>query len=240
MFEKSAAYYDALYAWKNYAGEAAKLRKFIEEAGGRPVRTLLDVACGTGRHLAELKAWFEVEGLDLSEDLLAIASARLPEVRFHVGDMTSFDLGRSFDVVTCLFSAIGAMTTIDGLNSAIASMARHVAPGGLLIVEPWFSPADWQLDGKPHALFVNQPELKLARMSISGQEGNIAVLDFHFLVATPAGIVTFKELQRLGLFTTEEYLEAFRAAGLEVSRDSVGLMGRGLFIGRKADSTEAA
>jgi SAM-dependent methyltransferase len=235
MFTKSAPYYDAVYAAKDYKAEAAKVRALIEETMRRPARTLLDVACGTGLHLAEFRSWLEAEGIDLNEDLLALARARLPDVRFHVGDMSGFDLGRGFDVVTCLFSAIGSMTDVEHLNSAIASMARHVAPGGLLVVEPWWSPADWRLDGKPRAIFVDQPDLKLARMSISGREGNVAILDFHYLRGTPEGITTFTEPHRLGLFTTEEQLSAFRMAGLEVGHDPVGLTERGLFIGRKAE-----
>jgi ubiquinone/menaquinone biosynthesis C-methylase UbiE len=235
MFTKSAPFYDAIYAAKDYKAEAATVRALIEESMQRPARTLLDVACGTGKHLAELRSWFEVEGIDLNEDLLALARARLPDVRFHVGDMAGFDLSRSFDVVTCLFSAIGSMTNIERLNSAIASMARHVAPGGLLIVEPWWSPGDWRLDCKPHAIFVDQPNVKIARMSISGREGNVAILDFNYLLGTPEGIIAFTEPHRLGLFTTEEQLAAFRAAGLEVRHDPVGLTGRGVFVGRRAE-----
>ena len=235
MFTKSAPYYDAIYAAKDYRAEAVKVRSLIEETIQRPARTLLDVACGTGKHLAEFQSWFEVEGIDLNEDLLALARARLPGIRFHVGDMADFDLGRSFDVVTCLFSAIGSMTDVERLNSAIASMSRHVAPGGLLIIEPWWSPGDWRLDGNPHAIFVDQPGLKLARMSISGREGNVAILHFHYLLGTPDGINAFTEPHRLGLFTTEEQLAAFRAVDLEVSHDPVGLTGRGVFIGRRAE-----
>jgi len=52
-------------------------------------------------------------------------------------------------------------------------------------------------------------------------------------VGTPAGVSHFSEEHTLGLFTHENYLTAFRAAGLDVSFDSDGLTGRGLYIGRK-------
>ena len=54
--------------------------------------------------------------------------------------MTAFDLGCRFDVVTCLFSSIGYVGTVERLDQAIATMAAHLEPGGTLIVEPWLSP----------------------------------------------------------------------------------------------------
>jgi ubiquinone/menaquinone biosynthesis C-methylase UbiE len=45
--------------------------------------SLLDVACGTGKHLEQLMRWYQVEGLDLDDGLLAIARERLPGVPLH-------------------------------------------------------------------------------------------------------------------------------------------------------------
>jgi SAM-dependent methyltransferase len=240
MFTGSARYYDALYGKKDYPGEAAKLRTFIGSNMRREPRTLLDVACGSARHLAELQSSFAIEGVDLNDELLALARARLPEVRFHLADMRSFDLGRRYDVVTCLFSAIGYMTTPEDLNAAIAAMARHVAPGGLLIVEPWWPPEKWVVDGKPHMLYGEGPDLKIARMSMSGQDGMVAIVDLHYLVASAGQITHFTEQHRFGLFTVEQHIAAFELAGLKVSHDPTGLMGRGLYIGRMPEHDGAA
>ena len=81
------------------------------------------MACGTGKHLEQLRAWYEVSGLDLDPQLLAIARERLGAVELHEGDMTAFSLGRRFDVVTCLFSSIGYVGTVERLGDAIAAMA---------------------------------------------------------------------------------------------------------------------
>ena len=62
--------------------------------------SLLDVGCGTGRHLEYLRSHYEVAGVDISEQLLAQARKRLPGVPLYLGDLRSFDLGRRFDVVT--------------------------------------------------------------------------------------------------------------------------------------------
>ena len=76
--------------------------------------TLLDVACGTGAHLVHFARKYRVEGIDVSEEQLAVARARLPGVELHLGDMTTFDLGRTFDAVTCMFSSIGYVGSLEG------------------------------------------------------------------------------------------------------------------------------
>ena len=132
-------------------------------------RTLLDVACGTGKHLEYLRNDFDVEGVDLDEGLLAVARARLGSVPLHVGDMRTLDLDRRFDAVTCLFSAIGHVTSTSELDAAIASMAAHLEPGGVLLVEPWLEPDVW-VEGRLHLLPVDEPELKIARVTVAGKE----------------------------------------------------------------------
>jgi SAM-dependent methyltransferase len=228
VFSRSARIYDAIYASvRDYPREAAELDRLIQER--RPgARTLLDVACGTGAHLEHLKD-YEVEGLDLDPEMLAVARERLPDIAFHERDMAGFDLDRRFDTVVCMFSSIGYVRTEKRLHSAIASMARHLERGGVLVVEPWLSPADW-LDRHIGAVFVDEPETKIARMNVSQREGNVSIVEFEYLVGTPDGIERFTETHELGLFTVEEYLGAFRAAVVEADYDPEGPMGRGLYV----------
>jgi ubiquinone/menaquinone biosynthesis C-methylase UbiE len=230
MASKAARYYDAIYSFKDYAQEALKIRKLIDQYKRSDGNRLLDVACGTGMHLVHLRESFEVEGVDLDGDMLAIARERLPGVALHQADMVDFDLGRQFDVVLCLFSAIGYVKTVARLNQAVAAMARHLRPGGVLIIEPWLTPEFWH-DGTVHSRFVDQPDLKIARINHSRAEGNVSILEFHYLIGTPYGIEYFVEIDELGLFTAEQYREALTSAGLNVSEDFPGLMNRGLFIG---------
>jgi SAM-dependent methyltransferase len=224
-------HYDALYAFKDYADEAEQLARLIRERNPA-ARSLLDVACGTGRHLELLRIDFEVAGVDLDEGLLAVARERLPLVPLHIGDMRTLDLGRRFDAVTCLFSAIGHLADASELERAIAAMASHLEPGGVLIVEPWLEPHAW-VSGRLHLLTVDEPDVKIARVTVPSQRNRTSIVDFHYLVATSDGVETLEERMELELFTTEEQLQAFERAGLEVEHDPEGLIGRGLFIGRK-------
>ena len=157
MFTESARFYDAIYGFKDYRREAEILLELISDKIGG---TLLDVACGTGKHLELLREHFTCEGLDLDANLLQEAEKRLPNLRLHRVDMTDFDLGKQFDVVTCLFSAIGFAETPDRLRSTLQCLARHAKPGAIVVVEPWLAPEVWNTDHL-HALFVDEPDLKM-------------------------------------------------------------------------------
>lgn len=232
VYNRSARVYDALYGFKDYAAEVETLRGLIGTHSLRPAQTLLDVACGTGAHLMFLKAYYTCTGLDVSPEQLVIAREKLPDVTFCQGDMLSFDLGTTFDVVVCLFSSIGYMKTADNLRQAVASMARHVAPGGVLVVEPWFRPGQFK-DGHVSASFVDEPDFKVCRMSVSRVEGRLSIMDMHHLVATPEGVEHFVEHHEMGLFTHDEFLSAVAAAGLNPVYNEQGLTGRGLYMGVK-------
>jgi SAM-dependent methyltransferase len=150
--------------------------------------------------------------------------------------MRTFDLGRRFDAVICLFSSIGYARTVEDLNRAVAVLARHVEPDGVVVVEPWISPEAWE-DDHLGAVFVDEPDLKIARVNLSERDGRLSRFVFHYLVLTSEGVERFEEPHELGLFTHDEYVAAFCAAGLEVEHDSEGLMGRGLYVGRSAAGT---
>jgi SAM-dependent methyltransferase len=225
--------YDRVYAFKDYAAEAAALTRLVRDRSP-DTRTLLDVACGTGKHLEHLRAEFDCEGVDLDEGLLTVARARVPDVPLQQADMRDFDLGRTFDVVTCLFSAIGFVGGPDGLDAAAEALTRHLAPGGLLLVEPWLTPDAW-IPGRPHVLAHDEPGIALARVTLGGVRGErVSTTEMHYVVATAAGVEYFVELHEPYLFTDGEMRGAFERAGLEVEHDPDGLIGRGLWICRRS------
>ena len=146
MFSQTVQYYDSIYqSMKDYGAETETLTAFVHQYCRSPGNRLLDVACGTGLHLTYLKQHFQVEGLDLDEQLLAIARQRNPEVPLHHADMTDFDLGGTFDIVTCLFSAIGYVKSLENLSRSVQCMAQHLTARGVLLIEPWFTPETWRL-----------------------------------------------------------------------------------------------
>jgi ubiquinone/menaquinone biosynthesis C-methylase UbiE len=237
MFDKAPELYDLFYEWKDYRAEAEQIRELVRAR--RPgSTTLLDVACGTGAHLIHLREWFEIAGLDIDPGLLSVAREKLPEVPLQRADMRDFDLGRQFDVVTCLFSSIGYMQTVADLQLAVQTMARHLLPGGLLIVEPWFSPETFDPNHLGRTILVKRQNLEAVRMNGSRVDGRRSTLDLHYLVATPGKVEYLSKKHVLGLFTDDEYRQAFELAGLVADHDPEGLMGRGLWVGRRTSAEE--
>ena len=231
MYTHSSTLYDLIYSWKDYGWEVDYLLGIIQTRVPH-AETLLDVACGTGEHLRYFTD-FDRTGLDLDPELLRVAATKLPDVRLVHSDMSDFHLGSQFDVVLCLFSAIGYVVTVPKLNAAISCMARHLNPGGVLCVEPWFTPEQW-LESKVSMRTAEKGDLKVCRIFEGGQHGKTSTNTLHYLVADRGKVEYFTESHNLGLFTQDEMRYAFEVAGLTVEFDPVGVENRGLYVGTKS------
>jgi SAM-dependent methyltransferase len=231
MYSKLADVYDQMYHFKDYVRESEYVAAAIRSRNPS-AKTLLETACGTGRFLQHLRNEFSVEGLDLSTEMLERAARVVPGIALHAADMTSFSLGRPFDVVCCLFRSIAHCRTPERFAAAVRAMASHLAPGGLLVIEPFFTPETFWDDN----IVLNEyqdEKLKLSWMYVGKRHGNEVRLDIHCLVGTREGVTHFVEAVDLGLFTPQQYADAFAAAGLEMFYEPQGPSGVGLYIARK-------
>ncbi|MEU0989310.1 class I SAM-dependent methyltransferase [Streptomyces sp. NPDC005953] len=215
---------------KDWASEAEDVVRLVRER--RPdAASLLDVACGTGAHLATFHERFaHAEGLEIAPPMLELARQRLPGVPLHPGDMRDFSLGRTFDAVVCMFCSIGYLGTVEEMRSAVRSMAAHLPSGGVLVIEPWWFPED-HVEGYVAGDLGREDGLTVARISHSTLQGRATRMEVRFLVGDVSGIREFTEIDVLTLFTKEEYTEAFTAAGCSVEYLPGAPTGRGLFVG---------
>jgi hypothetical protein len=110
-------------------------------------------------------------------------------------------------------------------------MARYVRMGGVLIIEPWFTPEQWR-PAKTSILTGEIGADKVYRISRSIKKGQMSILLHDYLRATPTGVTYNSESIELGLFTRDEMIWAFEFAGVKVRYDAKGLMGRGLYVGK--------
>jgi len=230
-YEHSAHLYDLMYVRRDYTTTGRGIHAIADELLPG-AEDLLDVGCGTGRHLEVLGEWYRGEGLDINPKMIELTHSRCPHIPLHENDMRSFDLDRSYDVITCLFSAIGHVETAEAMRRSIERMAAHLRSPGLLIVEPWFTPENFW-DGHLAANFQPEGETKLAWMYRQYREGLMAVLDIHYLVGGEGQPEYIRERQDLGLFTPAEMTEAFTAVGLEPDYRESDVWNRGLYVAKR-------
>jgi SAM-dependent methyltransferase len=231
MFNSSAEFYDLIYSTiKDYPSEARQIAGLLRRLHPH-CETVLDVACGTGEHVRLLAAeGFNVDGLDLEPDLLRIATQKHSS-QFFQADMSDFHLPNRYDAVLCLFSSIGYLVTLDRVTKALMCFREHLAPDGVIVVEPWFGPGG--LDTTRVARNVAEADgVRVTRESRVEVEGRVSRLYFDYEISDKTGTRSTSEIHELGLFTTAEMLEQFHQAGLEVEHDPVGLTGRGLYVAR--------
>lgn len=236
-FHPTAHVYDIVYSHLDYEGHADVVDSIV--AARRPeAASLLDVACGTGRHLEAFAGRYRhVEGADVDPAMLAVARRRLPGVPLHEADMRTLRLGKRFDIVTCLFSSIGYMRTLEDLRRAVRSMAGHLVPGGVLVVEPWLWPSMIESPGKLRHMVREGDDAVVARTTRwlnpdTALRERVSRMEFAYLITTADGSRLAVERHDMGLFTPAEYVAAVEAAGLAAEFDREGTsIGRGLAIG---------
>lgn len=130
VYDRQAASYDAGRARVLF--ERAWLERFAHglPSGGR----VLDLGCGAGEPIARwlIENGFRVIGIDLSAAMLAIARRRWPKGDWRQADMRRLDLGERFDGILGWDSFFHL--TPDDQRATIPVLARHLAPGGVLLL----------------------------------------------------------------------------------------------------------
>jgi SAM-dependent methyltransferase len=135
----------------NRKGEVDFLVHAFKRYARRPVRRVLDIACGTGPHLARLAdRGYQMVGLDLSPDNIRFLGNRLlaggHRGELIVGDMTDFSLARPVDAAICMQDSQGHLLTNEQLLAHLRCVGRALRRGGLYVFDrymasSWTNPA---------------------------------------------------------------------------------------------------
>jgi SAM-dependent methyltransferase len=126
-----ATAYDA--QWERMAARGVDPHGEVAFLSAYEPTSVLDAGCGTGRVAIELaKRGVDVVGVDLDDGLLDAARDKAPHVPWHLADLTTVDLGRTFDIVVLagnvmIFVAPGTEPVV------LANLRAHLAPGGRLV-----------------------------------------------------------------------------------------------------------
>jgi ubiquinone/menaquinone biosynthesis C-methylase UbiE len=228
-----AEYYDQIYLKrKDYQSESKVIKDIIRRYEKKSSKTLLDVGCGTGEHLKYLSESFRCTGIDINEEMIKIAKAKVPDAEFEVADMVNFRLNESFDVVTCLFSSIGYVQNLESLVRTLRSFHIHLGKDGLTLVEPWIFKKDFRKGNIAIDTYEDE-KTKLARMSTSKLTRSKWLVYMHYLVGQEGKIKHVKEIHKMIACNYEEYLKAFKLAGYKEANflgENQWTRSRGLFV----------
>lgn len=130
IYEEQAARFDEERSRKLF--EARWLTRFADglPEGGR----VLDLGCGAGEPIASwlIAEGFRYTGVDIAEAMLDIARTRWPAGDWRQGDMRALDLPDRFDGIVAWDSFFHL--TRDEQRDCLPRLARHLAPGGRLLV----------------------------------------------------------------------------------------------------------
>ena len=141
MKDTCRLYTDLAWLWPmwgdaaGYADYCRHVTELIRRHAKRPVTTLLDIGCGGGKNILNLKGEFIVTGMDLSPVMLAQAKELNPDCAFFQGDMRTFRFDRTFDAVI-MDDAISYMSRREDFEAAFRTAHAHLDPGGVLIATP--------------------------------------------------------------------------------------------------------
>lgn len=234
-FDLYAAYYDLLYRDKDYATESAYVARLLREVAPRAGR-LLELGCGTGAHALELaKLGFEVNGIDLSAQMIQRAQARraaAPEhaaaLAFGRGDVRSHRDGRRYDGVISLFHVMSYQVGNEDLNDAFITARTHLSPGGAFVFDAWWGPA--VLSDRPRQVGkdVADERVTVQRRTRPVMRFDENVVDVHFEVdiqARDGRTEHVEELHRMRYLFGPELRLMLAESGFELVRAEAWMSG---------------
>jgi len=227
IFDACAAYYDLLYKDKDYLGEAQFIARLLDRYLGKQTEKseVLDIACGTGRHIQELASMgFLVTGSDLSANMVAVARDRTKSlgrsIDFHNESFQSCDrIGQKYDAVIAMFSAFDYLTSYSDIARSLKNIRGLLRTGGVFIFDFWNGNAVLKSHSPSRFKRVQRDDEVVIRISNTTIDSiaQIATINFDFIVLKAGYVIReFSEVHLMRYFFPQEMSDLLAANGFEV------------------------
>ena len=192
-----ARYYDAIYASiVDYEAQADYLEKIFEKHHKGRVKSVLDVACGTGNYtFIFAKRGYKVKGIDSSEEMIQIARQkqrmRKNNPEFVKMDMRNIRLKGKFDIAAVLFGGFGYLLEVEDVKKFFSKVRATLRPNATLIFEFWHNAAILPAASTPSGLknydkvkSGNRFILRLHLSKYDAQTNKLNILFDHYVIDT--------------------------------------------------------
>lgn len=223
LYSELADWYPLFTPVADYAEEAAFFSELLAPSAADPVPatagplTLLEIGSGQGANASYMKERFAITLVEPSAPMRALSEALNPALEHLSGDLRSLRLDRTFDRVF-IHDAIAYITSEPDLAATFATVAAHLAPGGLALIAPDYLAdnfkAGWDDGGSDHPSngtgvrfieHVTDPDPLDQRYTV----------DYAIMIHDHDGSVRVEHDQHIeGLFDRATWLRLAAAAGL--------------------------
>jgi len=166
-FKDYAEYYDLIYKDKDYEKEVDFIENIFGESKPKPKR-ILELGCGTGSYTKILlERGYEVTAVDISEDMLKIASEKCA-CKFIKGDIRTVSINEKFDACIAMFAVMGYITENSDIIKALNNIRRHLnlKPNGIFIFDVWNGLAVMRNLPEQRMKEVENDKIKIVRVAI--------------------------------------------------------------------------
>lgn len=222
-----------------YGEEAELVADWITRAHGTPIRSLLELGSGAGHLASQLPRGWDLTLVDRAPEMLALSRELVPRAAHVEADLRTLDLGRTFDAVL-LHDAVMYLTSAEDLSRAFATAARHLEPGGVLLVLPDVVKDEFEEMTLGSGTSETDPAVRLLEWHWDPDPtDDTYAVEFALLVRQPDGAVTcHHDRHTMGLFSRAEWVRLLRASGFELLEPDPfdSREGGVVFLARKARS----
>ena len=214
--------YDVLYRDKDYETECDTIERIMKARHPSPVRSVLDLGCGTGSHAIRLaERGYSVTGIDRSAGMLAAAREKCRDAGFDCtflrSDIRRFRSRVRFDAVIMMFAVLGYFISIEDIRAVLETVSYHLRPGGVFICDLWYGPAVLSQKPAEKVRVMREGDTTVIRTS-SGELDESAQtvrVDFHVWKIEGDRLSSeFAETHTMRFFFRQELDILFRQAGL--------------------------
>lgn len=221
--------YDLLYADKDYESECDFIETVFDRFSEKKVERVLDLGCGTGNHAWRLaRRGYQVIGVDLSEPMLKIAYQK--KISFHLpagltppifirGDIRQLHLKTYFDAALALFAVLGYQSENEDILAFMATVEKHLTPGGLFLADFWYGPAVEAIKPEPRKKVISFNKKKVIRYAGTdfNPKKHQCLVHYHLLIEQEDGSLAeeFKEDHLVRYFFLPEIKNFLSLSNLE-------------------------